>query len=46
MARQDKSVPILLMIDIDQHLNLLEKICQSIQFDPTINIIPVGKEKK
>lgn len=46
MARQDKSIPILLMIDIDQHLNLLEKICQSIQFDRSINIVPVGKKKE
>lgn len=45
MARKDNSVPILLLIDIDHHFCLLEKICQSIQYDHLINIIPIGKKR-
>lgn len=43
MTRKDKSVPVLFIVDIDHHFKLLERMCQSIQYDPTINLIPVGK---
>ncbi|CAO3646189.1 unnamed protein product [Mucor hiemalis] len=42
ITRQDKSVPVLFIVDIDQHFKLLERICQFIQYDPAINIIPVA----
>lgn len=42
MTRKDKSVPVLFIVDIDHHFKLLERMCQSIQYDPTINLIPVA----
>lgn len=45
MSRKDHTVPILLLIDVDFHFCLLEKVCQSIQYSHLINIIPIGKNK-
>lgn len=47
ISREDSNVPVLLLVDIDQHFPLLEKICQSIRYDHhLINTIPVGKKKE
>lgn len=46
MTRKNCTIPILLLIDIDHHFCFLEKICQSIQYDHLINIIPIGKKLK
>ncbi|KAG2213518.1 hypothetical protein INT47_009192 [Mucor saturninus] len=41
MTRRNCTMPILLLIDIDHHFCFLEKICQSIQYDHLMNIIPI-----
>lgn len=42
MSRNDQSVPCIFLIDVDQHWNLFEKICQSIQYNPLLHVVPIG----
>lgn len=45
MARKDRNLPCIFIIDIDQHWDLFGKICQSIQYESLMHTVPIGNFK-
>ncbi|CAO0789974.1 unnamed protein product [Mucor circinelloides] len=42
MARKDRNLPCIFIIDIDQHWDLFGKICQSIQYESLMHTVPIA----